>query len=253
MKQILLRSAAAILLLTLCACSDDGYNSGGSGGSSSSSSSSSGGSKQLEFEFDSDASGWRTGFADYPAGSEIFYELESGFEQLPPPLENLSGLNVSGNNHSDDLFMFVKKEITGLDPNTQYSLSFEITFATNAPSGCFGVGGSPGESVFIKAGASVVEPLPVEDRSGYYLMNIDIGDQDISGNDAIAIGNFANSKDCEDNNFSYELKTVNSGGNPFSVFTGADGGLWLLFSTDSGFEGTTSIYYVSGSVIAVKI
>ena len=204
----------------------------------------------FEFQFDNDAYGWEVGFADYPVGEEEFYELTSGFEQLPSPLENRSGLKVSGNNHSDDLFMFIKKKFTGFEPNTRYQLQFEITIATNAPRGCVGVGGAPGESVTIKAGASVMEPFPLNNGSDFYLMNIDKGNQSTGGRDAISIGDFANSTDCENSQYSYELKTLNSKENEFTVLTGSDGTLWVLFATDSGFEATTSIYYLSGSIIA---
>jgi hypothetical protein len=208
---------------------------------------------QIEFNFNSATDGWEADFADYPAAHETLYELTSQFTGLPHPLESSYGLNVSGNNHSDDLFMFIKKKITGFEPNAEYRLQFEITFASNVPKGCFGVGGSPGESVIIKAGAAAIEPLPYIDDSGYYRMNLDKGNQAMGGSDAISIGNFANSKICEDDDFSYELKTLNSSGHPFSVFTNSDGALWLLFGTDSGFEATTSIYYISGRLLASKV
>ena len=208
---------------------------------------------EFQFDNDNDADGWEAAFADYPVGEEEFYELTARLEQLPSPLENIAGFNVSGNNHSADLFMFIKKKFSGFEPNTRYQLQFEITFATNVPSGCFGVGGPPGEAVFIKAGATVIEPLPFNDGSGFYLMNVDKGNQSVGGSDAIPIGDFANSKDCNDLDFSYELKTLKSEENEFSLFTDFEGTLWILFGTDSGFEATTSIYYVSGNVIATKI
>jgi hypothetical protein len=205
---------------------------------------------QIEFDFNNDIDGWEADFADYPAVDEPSYELMSQFTWLPYPLESYYGLNVSGNNHSDDLFMFIKKKFTGFEPNAEYLLQFEITFASNAPKGCVGAGGPPGEGVTIKAGATVIEPLPYIDDFGYYRMNID---KDRGESDAISIGDFANSKVCEDGDFSYELKTLNSGESTFSVFTESDGVLWLLFGTDSGFEATTSIYYISGRVFASKV
>jgi hypothetical protein len=148
--------------------------------------------------------------------------------------------------------MFIKKSFSGFEPNTRYQLQFEITFATNVPGGCIGVGGSPGESVYLKAGATVSEPLAFDDGSGFYLMNIDKGNQSSDGSAAINIGDFANSKDCEDGDFSYELKTLSNEENSFSILTESDGVLWILFGTDSGFEATTSIYYLNGSVIAIR-
>ena len=79
-------------------------------------------------------------FADYPVGEESFYELSWGWDNLPAEVtvdgkeasKTLSkGLFLSGNNHSDDLFMFVKRKITGLDPNTAYSVQFSVLIESN--------------------------------------------------------------------------------------------------------------------------
>ncbi len=40
-----------------------------------------------------------------------------------------------------------------------------------------GIGGSPGESVYVKAGATTEEPLIIEDSDGWLRMNIDKGNQ----------------------------------------------------------------------------
>ena len=71
------------------------------------------------------------------------------------PIENgvlTKGIFLSGNNHSDDLFMFIKRPIDKLMPNTDYNLSFHVTIESNVSQGEFGIGGSPGESVFFKVG-----------------------------------------------------------------------------------------------------
>ena len=41
----------------------------------------------------------------------------------------------------------------------------------------------------------------------------------------------------------YQIKTVTNADSPLSVTTDADGGLWLIVGTDSGFEGLTALYY----------
>jgi len=207
---------------------------------------------QIDFTFNNGTDGWLSGFADYPVNPTADYQLVAEFSQLPSPLQLISGFNLSGTNRSDDLFMFIKKQFNGFEASTQYQLQFEITFASNEPTGCVGVGGAPGEGVTIKAGATINEPLSADNGNGDFRMNIDKGNQKIDGSDAIKIGDFANSKKCEDKDFTYELKTLNNDAAPFNVFTNTDGALWFLFSTDSGFESTTSIYFISGIVIATK-
>ncbi len=196
----------------------------------------------LTFDFSESSQGWVAGFADYPAGSEALYELASAYKQLPPPLNVRGGLVISGNNHSDDLFMYIKRQVRGFEPTTSYRVTFTVEFATDVPSGCGGVGGSPGESVWVKAGASTNEPTSSVDQQGYRRMTIDKGNQSTSGKNAIAIGNVANSTLCEQNIRRYEVKQLRSS-QPVIVTTDQTGAAWLLVGTDSGFEAVTTLYY----------
>jgi hypothetical protein len=138
--------------------------------------------------------------------------------------------------------MYLKRRVGGFEPNTDYQVSFIVDFATDVPTGCGGAGGSPGESVFVKAGASNVEPNSVMDRLGWLRMNLDKGNQANSGANAVVIGNVANSTLCEQNIRRYEIKELRS---PRSVPVTTDetGSAWLLIGTDSGFEAVTTLYY----------
>jgi hypothetical protein len=212
-------------------------------------------SERFHFSFDESLEGWTVGFADYPAGTsdpeqqaiDEFYELDGGHARLPEPLDTRDGaVMLTGNNHSDDLFMFLKRRVGGLAPDTAYQLELRTVFATDVPRGCVGVGGSPGEGVFVKGGATGIEPLRVsDDASGHrvWIMNIDKDEQAVGGTDAVVLGDFANSKDCDSADFSYELKELSNLALPaFSITTDANGEAWILLGTDSGFESTTTIY-----------
>jgi len=207
---------------------------------------------QIKLDFQNDLDGWFAGFSDYPVNTNTDFNLSSGFSQLPEPLLSLSGFSISGTNRSDDLFMFIKKGFSGFSVNSQYKIEFKITFATTAQSNCVGVGGSPGSGVSVKAGASILEPLSILNSNNEFRMNIDKGVQKNSGKDAIVIGDVANSQACDPNNAFYELKTLNNDTLPFTVKTDSTGVLWFTFSTDSGFESTTHLYYINGSIIATK-
>jgi hypothetical protein len=209
--------------------------------------------KMLYIDFDDGANGWNPGFADYPAGQETFYELAAGLETLPASLgSNRKGYKLGGNNHSDDLYMFVTKQVDGLEPNTRYDFRFKVTFGSNAQKNCLGVGGAPGESVWIKVGASKTEPKAINDGAGNLLMNIDKGQQATGGSDAIVIGNFANDRECGDADTSYREKSLVSEKGTFSTTTDDKGNVWILLSTDSGFESTTTIYFMELEVAATK-
>lgn len=197
------------------------------------------------FEFSDDEQGWAAGFADLPAvdlDSET-YDLESGWGPLPSELGS-SGLFSAGSNRSDDLFMYWTRELRGLEPDTEYSLTFDLTVATNVPTGLVGIGGSPGESVYIKAGASSIEPKAVEDDAGWLRMNIDIGSQSEGGDDAIVVGTVANEDLPEDaDGTQFARMELSSESADFFARTDADGALWLIIGTDSGFEGRTTIWW----------
>jgi hypothetical protein len=200
--------------------------------------------------------GWQAGFSDYPVGQEAAWELESGIRALPPDLGGNKGFLLSGNNHSDDLFMFLKRKLgaaQGLKKNTTYLARFEIVFGSNAPTGCAGIGGSAGDSVHLKAGASTIEPRPVVGAEGYR-MNIDKGNQALTGRNASNVGTIANGEDClaagDDPKYRSVQKThVHTA----RVKTDVQGNLWVIVGTDSGFEGTTSIYYQSISVRLIPV
>ncbi|WP_152393313.1 protease inhibitor I9 family protein [Paenibacillus guangzhouensis] len=187
--------------------------------------------------------GWIGGFADYPEQDKSIYQLNYSHKPMPKELNNKNkALFLSGVNRSDDLFMFVKKNLlkgSKLKPNTTYSVTFDFEIATNASSGLIGVGGSPGESVYVKAGVTTQEPKPQLNKEGFYLMNIDKGDQSEDGKNSLLLGNLAKLKSDDD---SYELKTFTNKNNPFIIKTNAKGDLWIFIGTDSGYESKTSIY-----------
>ncbi len=208
----------------------------------------------LSVDFNEDASGWSAGFADYPAGQESFYELSSGVETLPAALNtSKKGFALNGNNHSDDLFMFITRQYDGLQPNTRYDLRFKVVFGSNAQKNCVGVGGAPGESVWIKAGASKTQPKAENDGAGNLLMNIDKGQQETSGSDAITLGNFANRVECGSSDTAYHYQSLISSSGSFTTYSDAEGKLWLLLGTDSGYESTTKIYFIRLEVEATKL
>ena len=198
------------------------------------------------FDFSRGPQGFVAGFADYPPDHADSYELTSGYRALPRPLEPQSALFLSGVNRSDDLFMFFKGSIGGLSPGGRYGATVSVEIATDTPAGCVGVGGAPGESVWIKAGVTAVEPLPVRDGS-YLRMNVDIGNQSAGGAQAVVLGNVANSRGCEQPR-RWERKPLPGRSTPTPISIPSDGRVWLLFGSDSGFESRTEIYFTRAAV-----
>jgi hypothetical protein len=212
-------------------------------------------STRLEFDFRQDAQGWEAGFAEYGPEMEDMM-LEAGIRPLPSELGiEGTGYYIQGMNHSDDLFMFLKRRLgtdDGVVPGQEYRIKFTIVFASNTPSGAMGIGGSPSESVLLKAGASAVEPeMYLDPDMNYYLMNVDKGSGNgENGEEASIIGDIANGLSADEidmENPPYvSLKRQHE--HEYTVTASPDGELWLLVGTDSGFEGLTGIYYQSIAV-----
>ena len=195
------------------------------------------------FDFSNDYQGWVPGFVDYPVGKESDWAIGSSLAPLPAPLDPArKGILLTGSNHSDDLFMYIAREGPTLAPNASYVVRYRVTVATNAPRGCAGIGGAPGESVVLKVGATPAEPARIIDADQYYRANFDHGSQLAGGRDALPVGNIANSNtNCAVPR--YELKQFDSA--PLAVATSASGRLWFVVGVDSGFEGTTAVYITS--------
>lgn len=199
---------------------------------------------EVRSDFSNGAEGWSSGFTDF---SLITADLGliAGIRPMPESLGvDSTGYYIQGMNRSDDLFMFLTRRLTAqeqIEPNTNYFLEYEIQFASDAPSGAIGIGGAPGESVFVKAGGSSIQPIALIDIDGEVAINIDKGNQSAGGKDVGVVGNVANGRDAEEP-VEYTLLTlVYQHATPITA--DAHGNLWLVVGTDSGFEGTTALYY----------
>ena len=197
---------------------------------------------EIEFDFSNGQQEWVAGFVDYPVGKEGEWAISSSLAPLPAPLNtSRKGILLTGVNHSDDLFMYITREIGGLAPSREYAARFVVTLATNAPRNCVGIGGAPGESVVLKVGGTSFAPQRVVDAAQYYRANFDHGFQLNGGTEAAPIGDLSNSnRNCSAPR--YELKQFDSGTVPITIETDASGRFWLLVGVDSGFEGTTAVY-----------
>lgn len=189
------------------------------------------------YDFNQGNQQWQAGFSDYPSDNADIYQLDSGIRNLPTGFAG-KGFYLAGMNRSDDLFMYIKRKITGLEPSSRYQLSVSVRFLTNAGKNCMGVGGAPGESVYLKFGYAEQEPM----QAGYYL-NVDKGNQSQDGTHARVFGNIAAADaDCNGGKFAGKIVT-GAGDTPLQFTSNADGTVWVFIGTDSGFEGLTRLYY----------
>lgn len=195
----------------------------------------------VRLNFGTSDHGFTAGFADLPADYDPdIYELEAGWTSRPAVLGGGKGLYLRGHNRSDDLFMFWKRQITGLQPDTTYTVRLRVQFVSSYRSGSIGIGGSPADSVFVKLGASQREPVVTTDDTGMLALNVDKGIQSQGGKDAAMVGTVALPARGR-GDYGYLFR--NNYGARQRVTTDHTGSLWLFFGTDSGFEGLTELWY----------
>lgn len=199
---------------------------------------------KYESDFSKGLDNWAADFSEWmPPYSEEQWNFVFERSSLPPPLNtNNYSIKIGGTNRSDDLFMFLKREITGLKPNTAYELVFEIEMASNAPTDGAGVGGSP-SALTIKAGAIIDEPRVAYNHQAdlYVLTNLDKGDQSAEGINSKVLGNIGVKPGQKD----YALIQRNNKKRPHRIVTDAEGSIWVFVGTDSGYEARTELYYKS--------
>lgn len=207
----------------------------------------------VDFSLDAAASGWEALFADYGEAQIGSMDREAEWIALPEPLDDRRGYMLAGTNRPDDLAMFLSRPIGGLMPETTYQVELDMTFATNQPAGCVGIGGPPGEAVTVKLGASGQKPEVVE-NDGDYRLNIDKGNQSSEGEDALAVDDMTNGQGeelCDPDRRDerrWELKTVTTRDRTFAATTDTEGKLWIYGGSDSGFEGRTTFFITDFSV-----
>lgn len=199
------------------------------------------GSNSVTFDFEKDDAGFTPIYADYPdsEGVEEFYEFQHDYGKVPIDGAG-NGIFISGNNHSDDLFMGYVKALEGFAPARTYHFSVSFKLATDVEGGLVGVGGSPGESVTVKCGVTQTAPAVLPVASGsftYYRLNIDAGRQSNGGKDMVVVGDMAKAENNRPGEYEFKEFTAE-----FDTAANVLGEVYLVIGTDSGFEATTSYY-----------
>ncbi len=193
-----------------------------------------------EFDFSGGPEGWSAEFTEYPLGetpeSDSVYKWSASLSPLPG--SGRPAILLTCDNLSGDIFMFLKRKITDLRPNTNYSIVYEISLATNSIAG---------QALVLKAGASDLEPRKVIEN-GYYSLNIDKGEDFASGENLHSFGDIGGISPSSDS-----YVTVSKGNaslnQPILATTNSKGELWLIVGTDCMYTGLSSVYFARISVV----
>jgi hypothetical protein len=200
--------------------------------------------KTTAFDFNEGENGWKHGFSQYPiTGDSAQAELKYAYSDKPPSLPAGKGLMLSGKSATPELFMFIKKQLTDLRPETDYTITVNVELASSASTQSNSL--IP-PSVFLKVGAVSYEPLTFM-TSDKVVINVDKGTEDEDGSEMLNIGNIIG-----ENSFDYTLTLKSSSSkNPMPILarTDSDGSLWLIVGTDSNFAGSTTVFYSKVNVV----
>lgn len=192
---------------------------------------------RLDFDFRSDPSGWEADFTDFPAGRDDDVGFEAGIRELPAPLEGRA-LFHRGTNISDDLFMYFKHRVPGLEPGARYRASFRVEIASDRGQDCVIGGGN----IYVKAGASGTEPVRVVDERGSVRLSVDKGNQRNSGENALLLGDIRNGHPGCGDEVPYATEELTRE-ETITVSADDSGGLWLFFGSESAFEISHELFF----------
>jgi hypothetical protein len=161
------------------------------------------------------------GISDYYAAEENKIQYEIEYKALPIPWMPISYAQyISSRNTTGDLFMYIKREINGLKPNTRYMVNFMVEFATKYRTNEITGGGSAGDGV-IKAGITGTEPKSFHNE------------------DLCSLGHIG----LTDTTTVWALTSTDNFNHPFTFTTGPDGSGWLIVGTESSCMCLTEIYF----------
>lgn len=193
------------------------------------------GTLTAKFEKINETGQWYTGFSDCPQDT-AGYKINFKIADLPSSTgENGKALMMSGQNSSDDLFLYTYRKVNGLKKSAEYNVDFKLILASKYHNGSAGIGGSPANSVYVKAGLVTTKPAS-QIKDGDYVINIDKANQAQGGDDMKVLGDLA----VPDTTTGYKLITRTYEG--FSFTADSKGEAWVIVGIDSGFEGPTAIY-----------
>lgn len=190
----------------------------------------------VESQFQTTTENWAGNFSEYgKAETDTSLDISLGRTWLPVALDSTKyGFRIQGRKKGSNLFLFLKKKVTGLMPGRNYKIVFDIDLGT-------AYGDSTNASsklIYLKAGASPNEPVKKLANS-IYTVSIDKGQPAKDGTEMVILGTVSNAI----NKNTYVLVRRFNDDNPVIVKPDANGVIWLCVGVDTGYEGMTILYY----------
>jgi hypothetical protein len=181
---------------------------------------------------------WTFGTADYSAQTAP-EDVVTKVEPLPAPFTG-SGLVLAATNRSDDALVYAVRVVDGLPPGSKWDVGVDPEIVTQTPTGCPGVGGSPGESVWMVASAAGKPIAPVT-IDGETRLDLDRGNQSQGGPQGVVLGTIAGTSTNCSGDVPAESKSFLAGAF-LRTKADAQGRIWVMVGMDSGFEARSRVW-----------
>lgn len=213
-----------LAVLSLCACmGSDGFEQGNV--------------RYSFFDFSDGLQNWKAGFAGHSITSRQDESFDVSHSRLPALFNESKALEIKGKNQGDTLFMFIKRQIHGLDPNTQYQLDCEVRLISELLTD---TDNNQDIEVFFKYGSSVLEPQVAENEErGKFELSLDaMGSQESGG-----VLKYVQKINPPVSRQTPGEQIINSFNVPIRARTDAEGKLWVLMGTELLSQVEMAFYY----------
>jgi len=138
--------------------------------------------------------------------------------------------------------VYFKRQISGLEPDSTYSVRFSVEIATDTPSKCLSFYGALGEDTLVLVGATTTEPSTTygPGASGFQ-SNFDLGQWNVDGANGFILGDVATPLPCPVR--VWQLKSLQRTAPLGGVKTDASGRAWVLQATSAGSGALVGFYF----------
>ncbi len=201
------------------------------------------------FDFKEDAQGWTGDFANYTEASRVNLQLEVNRTDIPEKLGDSKSIKFSVNNLNEDLLMFMKRQVQGLDSNATYKIECEVRLISEMITDTSNIEDSK-SMIYFKYGSSKIEPVTeFMENDSKHEFSLDAGDADKDGSDLKFIGRLGFPQSADQP----KVHNITSYHKPIFVQTDNNGKLWLVFGIETKHDLHMSFYFDTIVIYYTKV
>jgi hypothetical protein len=213
-----------LITLSLCACLDsENFDQGNV--------------RYSFFDFSKDLQDWSAAVSGHSITERQEDLIEMSHSSLPTFFNPSKALKIKVKNEEGKLFMFIKRQIHGLDSNANYKIECEIRLVSEL---LVETEKNQDVEIFCKYGSSTIEPMVTSNtENGIYELNLDVVNRDESGGEIKYVQKI-------NPPISVQMpveQVINSFSMPLTGLTDAEGKLWVLIGIELHSKAEMAFYY----------